>query len=179
MLLLIIGNDPGIAIMVHNFYLFRKSGECVISRDYGTPEIDENLVSGFLSAMFSFGSKVSGRNIESVLLKDKKFVFLVTNNLIFGAYTDRNESIKGKLEMISDEFINTYGNLGGWSGDRDQFVDFYPKLDQIFGGLGRETTDTLLNDYIQKIQTGKRFEISGSLDEWIESLKQKAKKARM
>ncbi|MFB0563510.1 MAG: hypothetical protein ACETWM_20105 [Candidatus Lokiarchaeia archaeon] len=166
--------------MVRNFYLFRSSGECVISRDYGDPEIDENLVSGFLSAMFSFGSNISsGRNIESVLLKDKKFVFLVNNNLIFGAYGDRDESIKDKLEIISDEFIETYGNLVNWSGDRDQFVDFFPKLDEIFGGLGKETPDTLLNDFIQKIQAGKSFDIKGSLDEWIKSLKERARKAEM
>ncbi len=164
--------------MVHNFYLFRKSGECVIYRGYGESVMDENLVSGFLSAVFSFGSKVSGRNIESVFLKDKKFVFLVVNNLIFGAYTDRDEAIKDKLEIIGDEFIEAYGNLDDWDGDRDRFVDFFSKLDQIFGSSGREAPDTLLNHFIQKIQTGKRLAIKESLDEWINSLKEKARKTK-
>ncbi len=162
--------------MVHNFYLFRKSGECVISRDYGNPEVDEDLISGFLSAMFSFGRNISGSNIESVLLKDKKLVFLVNDNLIFGAYADRDETVKNKLETISDEFIEKYGNLEDWSGDRDLFVDFLPRLDEIFGGLGKEATDTLLDGFLKKVQTGKMFEIKGSLDEWIDSLKEKFKK---
>lgn len=162
--------------MIHNFYLFRKSGECVIFRGYGESEMDENLVSGFLSAVFSFGSNISGRNIESVFLKDKKFVFLVINNLILGAYTDRDDSVKDKLEIVRDEFIRDYGNLEDWDGDRDRFVDFSSKLDQIFGSSGREAPDTLLNGFIQKIQNGERLAIKESLDKWIDSFKEKARK---
>ncbi|MGQ9723221.1 MAG: hypothetical protein ACUVXA_18110 [Candidatus Jordarchaeum sp.] len=138
--------------------------------------MDENLVSGFLSAVFSFGSNISGRNIESVFLKDKKFVFLVINNLILGAYTDRDDSVKDKLEIVRDEFIRDYGNLEDWDGDRDRFVDFSSKLDQIFGSSGREAPDTLLNGFIQKIQNGERLAIKESLDKWIDSLKEKARK---
>lgn len=138
--------------------------------------MDENLISGFLSAAFSFGSKIGGSNIECLILKDKKFVFRAVNNLIFGAYTDIDDPIEDKLEIISNEFIKTYGNLEDWDRNRDRFVDFLPKLDKIFEALGREAPDILLNNFIQKIQTGKSLEIKESLDEWIKSLKEKAKK---
>nr|MDO8083145.1 hypothetical protein [Candidatus Freyarchaeota archaeon] len=159
--------------------MLRRSGECVIHRNYEKSEIDENLISGFLSAAFSFGSKIGGSTIECLVLKDKKFVFRAINNLIFGAYTDIDDPIEDKLEIISNEFIETYGNLEDWDRDRDRFVDFLPKLDKIFEALGREAPNTLLNKFIQKIQTGKNLEIKESLDEWIKSLKEKAKKTIM
>lgn len=172
-----ISSSLGLFGMIHSFYLFRKSGECVIYRSYGESEIDENLVSGFLGAAFSFGSKVSGRNIESVFLKDKKFVFLTKDNLIFGAYADGNDTVKEELEIIRDEFIGTYGNLEDWDGDRDRFLDFLPKLDNIIGSSGKKAPHTLLDSFIQKIQTGETWAIKESLDKWIEALKEKTKKS--
>ncbi|MHA1603108.1 MAG: hypothetical protein ACTSWF_00450 [Candidatus Freyarchaeota archaeon] len=161
--------------MIHNFYLLKKSGECVIHRKYGSLETDENLVSGFLSAMFSFGRNISGRNIESVLLDDKKFVYVVNGDVIFAAYTDRNDMVKDKLEELSEEFIKKYGNLENWDGDRDRFADFLPKLDEVFGSSGKEVADNFLNDLIKQIQEGKTS-IKASLDEWIDSLKERVKK---
>lgn len=141
--------------------------------------MDENLISGFLSAAFSFGSKIGGSGIECLILKDKKFVFWAINNLIFGAYTDIGDPIEDKLEIVSNEFIETFGNLEDWDGDRDRFVGFLPKLDKIFEALGSEAPNTLLNKFIQKVQAGKSFEIKESLDEWIKSLKEKARKTVM
>ncbi len=161
--------------MIHNFYLLKKSGECVIHRKYGSLETDENLVSGFLSAMFSFGRNISGRNIESVLLDDKKFVYVCSDEIIFAAYTDRDDLIKDKLEDLHEEFIKQYGKLQDWDGDRDKFVEFFPKLDAVFCALGKEASDNILNELLQKVQTGKGS-IKDSMDELLNYFKEKAKK---
>lgn len=161
--------------MIHNFYLLKKSGECVIHRKYGSLETDENLVSGFLSAMFSFGRNISGRNIESVLLDDKKFVYVCTDEIIFAAYTDRDDMIKDKLEGLHEEFIKQYGNLEGWDGDRDKFVEFFPKLDSVFGASGKEASENILNELLQKVKTGKGS-IKDSMDELLNYFKEKVKK---
>ncbi len=161
--------------MIHNFYILKKSGECIIHRKYGSLETDENLVSGFLSAMFSFGRNISGRNIESVLLDDKKFVYVCNEEVIFAAYTDRDDMIKDKLEDLCEEFIKAYGALENWDGDRDRFVEFYPKLDTIFGALGKEASEDILNTLMQKVQTGKGS-IKDSMDELLNYYKDKVKK---
>ncbi|MGQ9721015.1 MAG: hypothetical protein ACUVXA_06810 [Candidatus Jordarchaeum sp.] len=161
--------------MIHNFYLLKKSGECVIHRKYGSLETDENLVSGFLSAMFSFGRNISGRNIESVLLDDKKFVYVCSDEVIFAAYTDRDDMIKNKLDELSELFLKEYGNLENWDGDRDKFVEFLPKLDAIFGAAGKEAPENIVNDIFQKIQTGKGS-INDSMDELLNYFKDKVKK---
>jgi hypothetical protein len=40
--------------MIHNVYILRRDGLCVLHRKYGSLEVDENLVSGFLSAFSDF-----------------------------------------------------------------------------------------------------------------------------
>lgn len=168
--------NPGGIIMIHNFYLLKKSGECIIHRKYGSLETDEHLVSGFLSAMFSFGRSISGCNIESVLLDDKKFTYVINDDIILAAYTDRDDLVKDKLQALSQEFTETYGNLENWDGNRDRFVDFQQKLDEIFGETGKKAPDDVLEKMMQAIQTGK-VSIKESVDELLDYFKEKVKKA--
>ncbi|MEM2133673.1 MAG: hypothetical protein QW261_03470 [Candidatus Jordarchaeaceae archaeon] len=161
--------------MIHNFYLLRRSGECIIHRKYGSLETDENLVSGFLSAMFSFGRNISGQSIESVLLDDKKFVYVCNDDIIFAAYTDRQDEIKSKLESISQEFTKNYGKLENWDGNRDRFTDFLPVLDKVFGVSGEEASDDFLNEIIENIKTGKK-PLDVSWDDWLNGIKEKVRR---
>lgn len=162
--------------MIHNFYLLKKSGQCIIHRKYGSLDTDEHLVSGFLSAMFSFGRSISGCNIESVLLDDKKFVYVIKDDIILAAYTDRDDVIKDKLQDLSQEFTQTYGNLENWDGDRDRFIDFQQKLDAIFGETGTKAPDDIFDKVLHDFQTGK-VSIKDSVDEMLKYYKEKAKKA--
>jgi ABC-type uncharacterized transport system fused permease/ATPase subunit len=162
--------------MIHNFYLLKKSGECLLHRKYGSLETDEHLVTGFLSAMFSFGRTISGCNIESVLLDDKKFTYVIKDDIILAAYTDRDDVVKDKLQDLSQEFTQTYGNLENWDGDRDRFVDFQQKLDNIFGETGKKAPDDVFDKIMKDIQTGK-VSIKDSVDEMLQYYKEKVKKA--
>nr|MDO8079869.1 hypothetical protein [Candidatus Freyarchaeota archaeon] len=162
--------------MIHNFYLLKKSGECIIHRKYGSLETDEHLVSGFLSAMFSFGRSISGCNIESVLLDDKKFIYVIKDDIILAAYTDRDDMVKDKLQDLSQEFTKTYGNLENWDGDRDRFADFQLKLDEIFGETGKKAPDDVFDKVMQDIQTGK-VSVKDSVDDLLSYYKEKVKRA--
>jgi hypothetical protein len=163
--------------MIHNFYLLKKSGECIIHRKYGSLETDENLVTGFLSAIFSFGRNISGCNIESVLMDDKKFIYVINGDAIFAAYTDRDDVVKDKLEELSQEFTKNYGNLENWDGDRDKFVEFLPRLDDVFGVTGKKVSDDIVDKIMQDIRVGKgSIGIKDSVDDLLQHYKDQVKK---
>jgi hypothetical protein len=124
--------------MIHNIYILQREGLCVLHRKYGSLEADEDLVSGFLSALSSFGKNISGKEVESVIFGDKKFVSIPSENLIFVSYCDTQDDVKNILANIRDDFIKSYGSLQGWNGERSVFEDFIAKLDKIVGEKGKE-----------------------------------------
>ncbi|MEM3587259.1 MAG: hypothetical protein QXO71_08070, partial [Candidatus Jordarchaeaceae archaeon] len=101
---------------------------------------------------------------------------VINDDIILAAYTDRDDMIKDKLQLLSQEFIQTYGNLENWDGNRDRFADFLPKLDKIFGETGKKAPDDVVDKMLQSIRTGKAS-IKDSIDEILEYFKEKAKKA--
>lgn len=143
--------------MIHNIYILRRDGLCVLHRKYGSLDADEDLVSGFLSALSSFGKNISGKEVESVIFSDKKFVSLPSEHLIFVSYCDTEDDVRNILTGIRDAFTNSYGSLLWWNGDRDAFQEFLPKLDEIVSTIGKEVifdpneTEEILN----KLKEGK------------------------
>ncbi|WXG40198.1 MAG: hypothetical protein WED07_05145 [Candidatus Freyarchaeum deiterrae] len=141
--------------MIHNIYILQREGLCVLHRKYGSLEADEDLVSGFLSAMTSFGKNISGKEVESVIFGDKKFVSIPSEHLIFVSYCDTGDEVKNVLSNVRDNFIKSYGNLQGWDGERGAFESFLTKLDEIVGSRGKEgifhsdSTEEILNNLKQ------------------------------
>nr|MDO8079955.1 hypothetical protein [Candidatus Freyarchaeota archaeon] len=138
--------------MIHNIYILQRDGMCVLHRKYGSLEADEDLVSGFLSALTSFGKTISGKDVESVILGDKKFVSIPSEHLIFVSYCDKEDEVRNMLANIREDFINSYGSLQGWNGERSGFEGFLVKLDKIVGSKGNEgifnfsETEEILNN---------------------------------
>jgi hypothetical protein len=147
--------------MIHNIYILQRDGMCVLHRKYGSLEADEDLVSGFLSALTSFGKTISGKEVESVNFGDKKFVTVPSENLLFVSYCDRDDEVKNTLVSIRDHFINSYGSLQGWNGERSIFEDFLAKVDNIVGSKGKEgmlnfnDTEEILNNLKEGKLTAK------------------------
>ena len=138
--------------MIHNIYILKRDGMCVLHRKYGSLEADEDLVSGFLSALTSFGKTISGKEVESVNFGDKKFVTVPSEHLLFVSYCDKDDEVKNLLAKIRDHFINSYGSLQGWNGERSIFEDFLSKIDKMVGAEGKEgilnfnETEEILNN---------------------------------
>ncbi len=63
-------------IVVHNIYMFRTSGELLYHEDYHSisQEIDPVVVSGFFSAIQSFGKTVTGDESEIKEIDTEKFL---------------------------------------------------------------------------------------------------------
>jgi hypothetical protein len=141
--------------MIHNIYILQRDGLCVLHRKYGSLEADEDLVSGFLSALSSFGKNISGKEVESVIFDDKKFVSITSENLIFVSYCDTKDEVRNMLANIREDFIKSYGSLQGWNGERGCFEGFLGKLDEIVGLKGKEglfnlsSTEEILNNLKQ------------------------------
>lgn len=138
--------------MIHNIYILQRDGMCVLHRKYGSLEADEDLVSGFLSALTSFGKSISGKEVESVNFGDKKFVTVPSENLLFVSYCDKEDEVRNMLVNIKEHFINSYGSLQGWDGERSIFEGFLVKIDNLVGSKGKEgilnfkDTEDILNN---------------------------------
>ncbi len=146
-------NRAGIK-MIHNVYIMRKSGECLISRKYGSLEADDDLVTGFLSAILNFGEQIDGERVESIVMGNKKFVYTSIDDLIFIAYADKDDLVKESLEHIGQRFMEKYGEaLRDWRGDKSMFEDFMNVMDTILGEKGGGE-DLKADDVIEKLKKG-------------------------
>ncbi|MFB0560058.1 MAG: hypothetical protein ACETWM_02315 [Candidatus Lokiarchaeia archaeon] len=122
--------------MIYNIYILTRDGLCVLHRMYGGLEYDEALVTGFLSAISSFSRDISGEEFDLIVLGDKQFVSIPSENLIFVAYSDNGDKVKNILFKIKEEFTNNYGQIDSWEGDIGVVRDFVPVLDEIVGNSG-------------------------------------------
>lgn len=140
--------------MIHNVYIMRKSGECLISRKYGSLEADDDLVTGFLSAILNFGEQIGGERVESIIMGNKKFVYTVMNDIIFIAYADKDDPVKESLELIGQKFMEKYSEtLREWRGDRSIFEDFMNAMDELLGEEGKGR-DMKTDEVIEKLKKG-------------------------
>lgn len=122
--------------MIYNVYILTKDGLSVFHRKYGGLEYDEVLVTGFLSAISSLGRDVSGEEVDEVVLGDKQFISISSENLIFIAYSDKGDKVKKKLFKIKEEFIKNYGDIKSRDKKMSVVNGFGPKLDEIVGSSG-------------------------------------------
>ncbi len=124
------------ATLIYNVYILTRNGLCVLHRKYGGLEYDEALITGFLSTISSFSRDISGEEFDMIVLGDKQFVAIPSENLIFVAYSDNGDKIRDVLLKIKEEFIERYGQLDDWVGDESVASDFIPVLDEIVGNSG-------------------------------------------
>ncbi|MFX1466594.1 MAG: hypothetical protein ACFFA5_08995, partial [Promethearchaeota archaeon] len=67
--------------MIHNVYILKKTGESLIHGYYGSIEVDETLITGFLSAISSFAEEIGAESVESLVMKNMKFVYAMDTSL--------------------------------------------------------------------------------------------------
>jgi hypothetical protein len=122
--------------LIYNVYILTKDGLSIFHRKYGGLEYDDALVTGFLSAISSFGRDISGEEIDEIVLEDKQFISTYSENLIFVAYSDKGDKVKKILSKIKEQFIKNYGDIKGEDRKTSVFDDFSPILDEIVGNSG-------------------------------------------
>ncbi|MFX1518757.1 MAG: hypothetical protein ACFFCD_02385 [Promethearchaeota archaeon] len=140
--------------MIHNVYILKKTGESLIHGYYGSIEVDEALITGFLSAISSFAEEIGAESVESLVMKNMKFVYAMDTSIpgdpiIFAVSVDREDDekiIKDILVKIKEKFIGRHKtDLEEWTGDIKIFNQFYDNLDSIIW-------EYVLNKYLKAFQ---------------------------
>lgn len=82
------------------------------------------------------GKSISGEEFNTIVLGDKQFVSISSENLIFAAYSDSGDKVKKVLSKIKEEFIKNYGETNSWNEDSCGVDGFDTILDGIVGKSG-------------------------------------------
>jgi small GTP-binding protein len=148
--------------MIQAVYIIKKTGEALFTKRYEQSKVDENLISGFLSALQNFVSEVSsGDTIRTIKTGNVKFIYNIAKDIIYVFMIDQKENeelLRSKIEKVSQMFYARYEDiLKDWKGEISHFRDFNEILDDIisgvvkvsligFGGVGKTTILKLLQD---------------------------------
>ncbi|TXT58272.1 MAG: hypothetical protein BAJALOKI2v1_400003 [Promethearchaeota archaeon] len=124
--------------MIHNIYLIHQhTGICLIHRKYGTIEFNQDLVSGFLTALKDFSvefSKGSGK-LKIIDMQVFYLMLVFREGVLVAAAADKNDDAKithKRLNDIIDIFLEQFDDkLDSWSGDVRIFKGFEKKIDKI------------------------------------------------
>lgn len=125
-------------LILHNVYLISNfTGICLIHRKYGTIEFNQDLVSGFLTALKDFSVEFSKGSGELKIIDMQIFYLLLVfkEGILCTAAADKNDDSKithKTLSDIIDIFLERYGNLiENWSGDVRMFKGFEDVMDEM------------------------------------------------
>ncbi len=151
--------------MKHLWILNRESGICLFEQGFRSEEekatatqLDSDLFTGFVSAIFSFSRVISGSSIDKMVLDDGVLYYRTSELIVIVILAEKTQSvakIKQLLTEIELEFLQDYRsalemNLGE---DTAIFKPFGDKIQQIVkkpivltsGDRTEELRDTLLN----------------------------------
>ncbi|MFX0031183.1 MAG: hypothetical protein ACFE8E_13985 [Candidatus Hodarchaeota archaeon] len=113
------------------------TGICLIHRKYGTIEFNQDLVSGFLTALKDFSVEFSKGSGELKVIDMQIFYLLLVfkEGVLCTAAADKNDDAKithKALSDIIDKFITVHGEtIKNWGGDVRLFREFEPIIDEV------------------------------------------------
>ncbi len=118
------------------YVLIADSGLCVLDRKYGEGEMDPNLISGFLTALISFGQELSsGNRVHVIDFGAFDICLSLNNNVIVAATVDKTDdgnAAMAILARVNNEFVKSFTSvLKDWDGNLEPFEAFIPKVDEI------------------------------------------------
>ena len=123
---------------MHNIYLIHQhTGICLIHRKYGSIEFNQDLVSGFLTALKDFSVEFSKGSGELKVIDMQIFYLLLVfkEGVLITAAADKNDDPKithRALTDIIDKFVAEFGEtLKNWSGDVRMFRAFEQIIDDL------------------------------------------------
>jgi len=98
--------------------------------------MDPNLISGFLTALISFGQELSsGNRVHVIDFGAFDICLSLRNNVIVAATVDKTDDGNAAMAVLSDvnnEFVKSYAEiLQDWDGNLEPFETFIPKVDEI------------------------------------------------
>ena len=126
--------------MIQYINLLTRDGKSLLFRNYGTSDVDRDLLAGFLSAFSGFIKEISQSDIRSTATDEFKYFYTIIDEIIIVVCADLNEDdalINSKITAIRAKFIEKYGEIirtGTWTGNRAIFADFERVIDDTILG---------------------------------------------
>ncbi|NVM04609.1 MAG: GTP-binding protein [Candidatus Helarchaeota archaeon] len=123
--------------MINHIWIIKNSGENLFHKNFGksTMQMGEDLISGFFIALDTFAKESGKGEIDSITLKDAKFIYMNFGAILIVAGCERSDEIsqmKEYMSSVGNKFIEKYGNLEKWDGDIDGFQNFSDTMDTEF-----------------------------------------------
>jgi len=130
--------------MIQNIWILEKeTGRPIFHERFGSFEVQEVLLSGFLSAVFSFAeSEFSIMGIESMELGEYALVYCFSHGLLFVLAADKEDSaltLKIQVNYIKNSFLEEFplvlrggkSFLRNWDGNPEVFGKFQVVLNDL------------------------------------------------
>ncbi|MFX1569232.1 MAG: nitrilase-related carbon-nitrogen hydrolase [Promethearchaeota archaeon] len=117
--------------MILKIFIIGPGGVLCYSKNFIEQfDMDEMIISGFLSAINSFAKEIEGGEISALIFKNFNFIYshLIEYDFIFVIVIDKEEleeDARNKINLMKNEFINRYRPyLEKWTGKTDVFEEF-------------------------------------------------------
>ena len=142
--------------LIQYINILTRDGKSLLFQNYGSSDVDRDLLAGFLSAFSGFMKEISQSDIKSTATDEFKYYYTIIDEIIIVVCTDLEDDdavVNSKITTIRVKFIEQYGEIlasGEWSGNRSIFAEFEGELDDIIlgeikisiigtGGVGKTT----------------------------------------
>ncbi len=147
--------------MIQYINVLTRDGKSLLFRNYGSSDVDRDLLAGFLSAFSGFMKEISQSDIKSTQTEDFKYFYTIIDPIIIVVASDLEDddaTVNSKILSIRTKFLDKYGKIledDSWAGNRSIFTEFEHELDNIilgaikvsiigFGGVGKTTLTKLI-----------------------------------
>lgn len=122
--------------VIRNFMVIGSGGLLIYSRQYGKKQIDQDLISGFLTALASFSTEIKGGAIESLVMQDIRFIYSTgKDELLFVFCCDKDdlqEDVQERIHKVKEEFQTMFADqLKDWNGNVTIFRPFDAIIDDL------------------------------------------------
>lgn len=116
------------------------SGLCLSSRSYSDDKLDEDLFSGFISAMASFIQEIAHDVLTEIKMEQNHIFYESSGSILLtivaASEIDRIKLTKVFQEILDEFFSNHQDHLDHHILSSRQFADFAKKIDHILSKNG-------------------------------------------
>ena len=94
--------------------ILTKDGKSLLFRNYGTTDVDRDLLAGFLSAFSGFMKEISQSDIKSTQTEEFKYFYTIIDPIIIVVASDLEDddaTINKRILSIRTRFIKKYGDI--------------------------------------------------------------------